>query len=125
MTKNEAHFELTIDRREGYLYARVTALAITAEDFADVLSDLADECRRSNCDKLLLYRDVPSMSGVGNTFQIVTNMLKLLPGLTVAIVNPYRSNEEMLRFAADFAHTRGFDLSIFHDEKAALNWLNV
>ncbi|MBV9214861.1 MAG: hypothetical protein JO053_01695 [Acidobacteria bacterium] len=125
MTESETPYALTIERRDGYLYARVTALQIDAEAFATLLGDLADECRRCDCDKILLYRKVPSMPGVASTFEIVTRMLQLLPGLMVAIVNPYRSNSELLTFAAETAQSRGYDMRVFNDERAAKKWLGI
>jgi hypothetical protein len=125
MTEQERQFGLTIEKREGYLYARIKALELSLETFVELFDDLAEECRRCECEKILLYRDVPSMPGVGNTFEIVTSMLKLLPGLMVAIVNPYPSNSDLLTFASDLAQTRGYELRVFTDESAALQWLGV
>ena len=125
MSNHGRPFGLTIEQREGYLYARVKALSISLEDFAKLLNDLSDECARCSCEKLLLYRDVPSMPGVGNTFEIVSAMLRLLPGLRVAIVNPYPSNSDLLDFASNLAKTRGYALAIFPDEPDALKWLEV
>lgn len=118
-------YGLTIEQRDGYLYARVKALTAGYEIFAEILERIADECRRCSCTKAMIYRDVPSMPGVGNTFEIVDRMQKTLPGLKIALVNPYTSNSGLLDFAVGIAAGKGLDFEVFPTEDAALEWLGV
>ena len=125
MNSPSQQYEISIEERPGYLYARIKAFSAGPQAFQDLLQHIADECRRCKCTKALIYRDVPSMPGIGNTFQIVGRIEEMLRGIRIALVNPYPSNAAQLAFAVSIASGRGIDFKVFNTEPDAREWLGV
>ncbi len=123
MNESDKQYELTLEEREGYLYARVEAHTITEEIAMEYLQEVTDRCRELNCERLLVDRDIPAMLPDGTLFFVAAEFQKMIAGVRVAFVNKYLSNDDALEFAVRVGVNRGADYGIFDNQQDAERWL--
>jgi hypothetical protein len=116
-------YELTLEERPGYLYARVKAATITEEIAQSYLHKVARRCNDLDSTRLLLHRDIPATLPSGIAFFIATEFQSLIQGIRTAIVDPLVSNREDIDFAVTVANNRGGDYRAFTNDTDAEEWL--
>lgn len=116
-------YELTLDRRPGYLYARVKADVLTEETALGYLVAVADSCRKLNYDRLVVHRDIPATLPSGAFFAVATDVVDKLRGIRVAFVNPYPHLDEDLRFGVMVGNNRGAKYAVFSNHEEAERWV--
>ncbi len=116
-------YELMLEPRPGYLYARIKADTITDKVAMRYLRKVTARCRALKCDRLLLHRDIPSMLPTGSLFFLASEFQQRVRGIRVAFVNPYPSNEPDLTFGVTVGTNRGADYAVFDNDADAEAWL--
>lgn len=115
--------ELTFEERPGYLYARATALRTNRATAEHHLARIAERCRELGCDKLLVYRDIADVLETASMYAVASHLPVVLPGVKVAFVNPYDSNQQNMEFGRTIIERRGGMIGLFKTEAAAIEWL--
>src|SRR4051794_28846149 len=108
-------YELTTERRDGYLYALVTAKTL---DRAGVLSYLADVINAAvghQTGRVLLERRIGDTLSETDTLFVVTKLAKMELGIKLAIVCQDLSQFSVFQFAADIARHSGQHYRPFTD----------
>jgi hypothetical protein len=116
-------YELRFEQRPGYLYANIKADQMTREIALGYLREIANECARLRCTRLLIERDVPVMMPAGDLFFTATEFLEMIKGVRVAFVNPYAGIEKEMGFAVTISTNRGADYYLFDNLADADKWL--
>src|SRR4051794_20886031 len=116
-------FELTFDQRPGYLYAYIKAATIDERISENYLREMAAKCNELSISRLLIYRDIPAALSTTGGYFAANRLLKLLPQVKIAFVNPYSSNDKPLHFAATVASNFGEQHEVFNDVNKAERWL--
>jgi hypothetical protein len=123
MNDSDKQYELTLEERTGYLYARVKADKISEQLAMAYLDEVVTRCRSLKCTKLLLERDIPDMLPDGALFFIAEKFQKMIAGIKVAFVNKFAENDEAFDFAVRVGTNRGADYGIFDNATNAERWL--
>lgn len=116
-------YQLLLEERDEYLYARVTADTIDQESALQYLTEIANRCDAIECEKLLIYRDIPVMLPDGVLFMVTAEFQKMIAGIRTAFVNPYEPNVEAFNFALTVGENRGAEYKLFNNEEDAIAWL--
>ena len=116
-------YRISFERHPEYLHATITG-ANTAENVAGYLSDIIDECRRTECYRILVDEQLtgPRLEA-SDVFEIAsTGAIKAL-GIfqAVAYVDPQMG--DMADFAETVAINRGMPVKIFTSVEQARKWL--
>ena len=116
-------YELTFDQRPHYLYAHVTAATINEKISEAYQKEIAAHCRGSKVSKLMIYRDIPAALSTTSSYFAANRLLKLLPKIKIAFVNPYAPNDKLLQFATTVGSNFGEQHEVFNDISKAERWL--
>ena len=123
MNTSEKPYDLTVEQRPEYLYARIQTDAITMQTEIEYLEDLVKHCDAVQCKRIMLRRDIPVMLSTTDLYFATTRFAEIIPGLRVAIVNPHAGNDPGAKFAEVVGRNRGALLRLFKDEDEAERWL--
>jgi hypothetical protein len=116
-------YKLTFERRDVYLYALVQAADIDRGTALAYLREVAVECERQVCDRLLLERDIPVMLPDGDLFFTTHDFFGMMTGRRVAFINPHVPIDADMDFAVAIAASRGAQFRLCRNLKAAEEWL--
>jgi hypothetical protein len=116
-------YELTFEQRTGYLYAHVRAVTIDERISEAYQKEIAAKCDELTIQKLMIYRDIPNALSTTSAYFAANRLLKLLPNIRIAFVNPYESNEKNLQFATTVGSNFGEQHKVFNDGTKAERWL--
>jgi hypothetical protein len=116
-------YTLYFEDRPGYLYARVEAETIDAENALEYLFKVADRCDETKCERLMLERDIPVMLPPGDLFFTTQKFLERVKGIRVAFVNPHAPIREDMKFAIMIGTNRGAMYSLHDNTASAERWL--
>lgn len=109
--------------RQRYLYALVRAEDIDRATALAYLREVADECERQGCDRVLLERDIPVMLPDGDLFFTTHDFFGMMAGRRVAFINPHVPIDADMDFAVAIASSRGAPFRLCRDIKSAEKWL--
>ena len=123
MDDTVTQYTLTLEERDGYLYARVAADTMTREMALSYLRAVADRCTELECSRVMLERDVPVMLSSGDLFFTTNDFAKMMSGRKVAFINPHLTNESEFDFAVMIANNRGAEFRVFPTLERAESWL--
>jgi|GEM_PF-1396370 len=116
-------YELTFQERSDYLYVRVASETITEEIAWEYLREITKRCSETNCTRLLLHRDIPETLEEGLQLYMAFNIQNMMPGVKMAVVNTYLSNEATLSFSVEIGRKHGADFALFNNDTDAEKWL--
>ena len=123
MTDSDKAYELRLEERPGYLYAHVSAPAITEEIAFAYLDEVLARCRVGGHRYLLLHRDIPEMLPDGELFFVAAEFQRRLQGIKTAFVNEFDEHSETFDFAVTVGTNRGAQYALFDSADAAEEWL--
>jgi hypothetical protein len=116
--------ELTFEERPGYLYARATALRTNLATAEHYLMRIAERCHEIKCDKVLIYRDIADVLETASMYKVASHVPAALPGVKVAFVNPYDTNQTNMEFGRNIVAKEGGMIGLFKTEAEAIKWLS-
>jgi len=120
----ENPYQLTIERRDGYLYARLETDNVGLDIMVGYGNELAAALRESGADKLLLENHAPIMYDRTKYAVALSLFRNLITGpVKVAIVDRRRNDRSYLGQATAAARTAGLNAKYFPDLRAAEQWL--
>jgi len=118
------HYELTFEHRDDYIYFYITTEHSDLETAETIWREIGEVCERSDNHKVLVYRDVRKLVPMGTMFLLRSEFPKMgLAKCRIAIVDPYKENEEINNFADTVSQNRGVVTRTFQDRQAAEEWL--
>jgi len=123
MSNPTESYELTFEKRPGYLYARISAENINREIALTYLREVAERANMLEAARLMIHRDIPEMLPDGILFFVTAEFQQMIVGIKTAFVNPYLSNEDAFKFAITVGHNRGANYNIFTNDDDAETWL--
>ena len=116
-------YELTFERRPGYLYALIRAADIDRPTALAYLREIAEEAERLGCDRVLLERDIPVMLPEADLFFTTHDFFEMMTGRKVAFINPHFPIAEDMDYAVGIASSRGAHFRLCSDVAGAEQWL--
>ncbi len=123
MAEPEPPYQLLFEERKGYLYARVSATAITPAAAIKYLSEISGKCTEIGCEQLMLVRDIPEVLDDADLDFVTFGFQHMIGSKKVAIVNPHKAIREDMKFAIVMGLNRGGEYNIFDREDEAERWL--
>ena len=123
MTTPSKPYLLTFTVHAEYLYANLTADAISAEMIRDYIGEIVAKSDETGKNRILLYRDIPAVLSGGEVFFTVNQSLDALVGRKLAIVNPYANISAEIEFGVTVGQNRGGNYRSFDNVSAAEAWL--
>lgn len=123
--KSQPPPQLTLKVEEGYMMARATGLR-TRDVVSSLVAEIAKAAIENQCGKVLIdVRELEGWLGVFDNYNLVTKDFQQLRGkgiVKAAIVDrPLPKSREW--FLEIVSHNRGYNLRIFENPEAALEWL--
>jgi len=119
--------EVTLELREGYLYARlVPGFEITPERMNRLWQSIGEACLKSDVRRVLTEGTVVGrrMSTM-DSFENAAAAARLVPGLAMACFVQGHIPDEQTEFFKIAAMNRGVRVEFFRERNAALRWLGI
>ncbi len=117
-------YDLTLEHRKGYLYAYVEGDTDSYEISRAFWTEIADEVRRSNANRVLIDENIEQSVSMAEVFQLASELPKMGFGSTrVAFVDRYLDQQELNAFGELVAVNRGLSGKVFNDVAEAESWL--
>lgn len=116
-------YELKFEDRDGYLFAHVKSDEITPEAGLDYVRRIVEKSRESNCDRVLLIRDIPNMLPLREIYRTAHELQEMFGDKTLAIVNPHSTIYGKMNFLAQAFQSRGGRCEVFESVADAEKWL--
>ncbi len=122
--KQTKPYQISFDNRLQYLYVYVTGERDSYEISRRYWQEVADECGRIKCSKVLIEEDIPEMVSMGEMYQLASEIPELgFFGVRIAFVDRYIEQQELNKFGELVAVNRGLHGKIFNDVVEAEKWL--
>lgn len=118
-------YDIRFEHRAEYLYAYVSGEKDSVEISAQYWSEIAEECRKNNCQKILVEEDIPeAIASVFEIYQFASELPRLgFAGIYIAFVDRYIEQNELNEFVELIAGNRGLKGRLFNDVNEAEKWL--
>ncbi|MFT3745909.1 MAG: hypothetical protein QM785_16670 [Pyrinomonadaceae bacterium] len=116
-------YDLTLEMRPGYVFGRVAAPTTTKEIVFGFLTEAVEFCETHNADRILFVREIPEMLPDAAVFFMAERFAKVLQNIKLAVVNPYPSLNDSLKFVETATANRGARARLFSDIVEAEEWL--
>ena len=117
-------YELTFDKRQDYLYARITAEETDPATALDYWKAIVAKCHEYDAKRLLVKQMIPGGLSTADTFNLAGEVARMgIFGLKVAFVDPFTENYEAHQFGEMVASNRGMWAKVFTTTPEAENWL--
>ena len=121
-TNERSSYELKFDERPEYLYAQVISDNGSSDVTRAYLNDVAQKCKESKCERVLIDREIPDMPPDGAIYPVALEAHKGFDGKKVAIVEPPRTYGSMNFFKIAY-ESLGGECRVFETVSDAEDWL--
>jgi hypothetical protein len=115
-------YDIEMEMREGYLYAVVGGLRVTAEIALDYWHEIIDECERTGLSKILLEHNFVEMISMPEMLTIIGPVTDLLQGRLLAFYDR-QGHYDIPEAGKKIMRARNVKMQIFHDLSRAERWL--
>lgn len=117
-------YTLRFEERGEYLYAFVKGEKDSYEISRRYWKEVADECHRLKCQKVLIEEDINDEMSTTEMYQFTSEIMSIgYSGVRVAFVDRYFNQRELNKFGELVATNRGFLGKVFDDAEEAEKWL--
>ncbi len=117
-------YNLEFEERTDYLYAYVSGDKDNIEISTQYWREIADECRRTKCRKLLIVEDLKEMGSTSETYQLASEIPNMgFFGIQIAFVDQHIEQRPLNEFGELVATNRGIYVKIFNSIEEAEKWL--
>ncbi|MBX3283179.1 MAG: hypothetical protein KF756_11950 [Acidobacteria bacterium] len=116
-------YELIIEVRADYLYARITADAIDRHTANEYLQRIASECVQHTLNKVLIDRRIPMMMSDADNYLLIMDMARFLGRRKIAFVNPFEQIDAKMELSEVMSRNRNVPYRVFRNEEDAIAWL--
>ncbi|MBX7060073.1 MAG: hypothetical protein K1X52_00290 [Pyrinomonadaceae bacterium] len=123
MRSDSKPYELFLEVRADYLYARVTADEVDRHSAIDYVYKVAAVCNEKNLHKILIDRRVPMMLADSENYLLILEMTHVLGKKKVAYVNPFEQLDDKMSMNEMVSRNRNVPYRVFRTEEDAVRWL--
>jgi hypothetical protein len=116
-------YKIRFEERPGYLFAHVKAETIDRNTAFAYLQDLGAKCAELNAKRLLVIRDIPMVMSDVKNYQCLTEMIRVLGRIRLALVNPYSEFASAVDFGTLVIRSKRYDYKAFTSMDDAEQWL--
>lgn len=117
-------YVLRFKEHADYLYAFVTGERDSYEISRQYWKEVADECRRVRCKKVLIEEDISEEMSTTETYRFTSEIIDLgFSGIRIAFVDRHLNQKELNKFGELVATNRGLLGKVFDDVEEAEKWL--
>jgi hypothetical protein len=119
--------EVTLEMREGYLYARlVPGFEITPARMNKLWETIGEACLRTGMRRVLTEGTVVGRRMTTmDSFETASSAARLVPGLAMACYVQGHIADEQTEFFKIAAMNRGVRVELFGSQDEALRWLGI
>ena len=116
-------YELKMEKRQHYLYARVKSDSPRPTIARDYLKDITRKFRETDCRRLVIENDLPQSFWVWDMFAVATQFPNIgIECTKVAIIDKFAPIENEV-FSVVTGKESGLDVHVFTDLASAEHWL--
>ena len=123
MNSSHPPYEVEIEVRPGYVYARVTAEHVDRPTAMWFLSEAISECANHRKKRLLLERGNAGAVAEDELFIMMDELLKLSDETKIAFLNQHLLSAEKIREVIKYGAGRGGNYRCFMSFDKAEQWL--
>ena len=116
-------YELILEPRGDYLYARVTAEKVDPRSATEYLQRIAAACSKENINKVLIDRRIPMMMSDADNYLLIVDMTRFLGNKKIAFVNPFDEIDAKMQMGEVISRNRNAPYRVFKTEEDAVRWL--
>lgn len=117
-------YQLKFENRPEYLYASITAERETLEICEAIWSEIAQQCSREKCGKLLVEQDIPDVDmSYFEKYECVNKLISVFMKIDIAFAGSYIEQMQLNKFTELVATNRGLSFKVFNNFDAAEKWL--
>lgn len=117
-------YELSYEYRPQYLYVYVKGEQDSYEISKQYWQEVANECKKSNCKKVLIDEDITENVSMTEMYKFASEILQLgFLGIRVAFVDRRSEQQQLNKFGETVATNRGLFSRVFNDTEEAEKWL--
>jgi hypothetical protein len=110
--------------RTDYLYAYVSGDKHKLDIVRQYWREIADECRRTKCSKLLIVKNIKEVISKTDMYQIASEVPSMgFFGIKIAFVDQYVEQYAVNEFGELVANNRGIYIKVFNTVEEAEKWL--
>ena len=124
MNTLESPYKIEFEHQAEYLYVHVSGERDSLEISRRYWREIADECKKNKCGKLLIVEDIKEVVSLTEMYQIASEIPDLgLTGIRIAFVDRYIEQKTLNEFGEIVATNRGIYGKIFDNIAEAEQWL--
>ncbi len=124
MERRRPAYELTLENRHNYLYAHVEGDVSRPGVAVEYLKRITDACRKAQCSRVIIDKDVPREFGVWDIFFVATRFPKLgVEATKIAVVDKGMLSSNRTEFSVVVGKRPGLDVHIFKTVPEAEEWV--
>lgn len=117
-------YQITFEQRPQYLYVYVTGEHDSYEISRAFWLEIAENCRKINCNNILIDEDIPETVSVADMYQLATELPQMgFLGVRVDFYDRYAEQQDLNEFGELVDVNRGIYGKIFNDINEAEDWL--
>jgi hypothetical protein len=123
MTDVVREFDLTTEPCEDHLYAHVRTVAMTPRLYRTLFKDIRDVVLENRAGRLLIEYEAAHVLTEHETFELMEELVKVMPGMRIAIVARDPKHRPSLNVSAFVGIETGEEIRSFTDPAVAEEWL--
>lgn len=116
-------YRIKFEDRPEYLHVRVEGEHDSYKISLRFWREIAAECERLGCTKLLVEEDIPEAVSVAEMYGIASELIEMFVGIVIAFVDRYADQAELNSFGELVAQNRGVRGRFFTSFDDAEAWL--
>lgn len=117
-------YQITFEHRPQYLYVYVTGEHDSYEISRQYWLEVAEECSKTECKKVLIDEDIKELVSMSEVYQLASEVPKMgFQGVPVAFFDRFAEHDELNQFGGLVAANRGLLVRVFNNFEEAENWL--
>jgi len=124
MTDPTKPYELTFEKRQNYLYARITADETNVPTSVEYWQAIIDKCRELKVKRFLVEQVIPIALSSTDTFMLATEIAAMQPDdIKIAFTDAFEQHYDQNKFGELAAGNRGVLYKFFTTVPEAEDWL--
>ena len=124
MNTAKSPYKIQFEDRPDYLYVSISGDKDSLEISRRYWREVADECKKRKCSKLLIVEDIEEVVSLTEMYQIASEIPELgFSGVRMAFVDRYIEQKNLNEFGEIVATNRGIYGKIFDNVVEAEKWL--
>ena len=123
MSTQPTEYDLDVEVRPGYVYARLLAVCFNQELVQNALKQARAVVAEQRAGRLMLECEVAHAMTENDTVDLVSQLKERMPGMRIALVSRDTRHLHALVIGVNFAAMSGEDMAVFRETADAGEWL--